>query len=136
MKESKFLGTLLSSHPDFLPIEQAIREKYGLPELSPDDDPITEVLLGDERIPHEEFRKGIKFRVREIAILLSYQFLRVIRGESFFSPVFPSCLTTQLLFLKNLFCLPKTTPKQPILSPFSADQFQENTRRKPIYLHI
>jgi len=40
MKESKLLGTLLPSHPDLIPIIQAIREKYNLPEISPDDDPI------------------------------------------------------------------------------------------------
>ena len=44
MKESQLLGTLFPSLPDFLPIELATREKYGLPELSPDDDPITEVV--------------------------------------------------------------------------------------------
>jgi hypothetical protein len=45
MKESEFLGTLLPSSPDFLPIEEAIREKYCLPEISPDEIPITEVYL-------------------------------------------------------------------------------------------
>lgn len=54
MKESQFLGTLLPSHPDFLPIVQAIREKYNLPEISPDDDPITEVTIGDEINPFVE----------------------------------------------------------------------------------
>jgi hypothetical protein len=54
MKESEFLGTLLPSHPDFLPIVQAIREKYNLPEISPDDDPITEVTIGDEINPFVE----------------------------------------------------------------------------------
>ena len=65
MKESNFLGTLLPSHPDFLPIEKAIREKYSLPELSPDDDPIAEVFLGDEIVPLEEFRKDIEKHIRE-----------------------------------------------------------------------
>jgi len=51
MKESQFLGTLLPSHPDFLPIEEAIREKYGLPEISPGDEEIAEIFLGDDRIP-------------------------------------------------------------------------------------
>ena len=36
MKESQLLGTLLPSLPDFIPIIQAIREKYNLPEISPD----------------------------------------------------------------------------------------------------
>jgi hypothetical protein len=45
MKESHFIGTLMPSHPDFQPIIQEIREKYSLPEISPDDDPITEIYL-------------------------------------------------------------------------------------------
>ena len=65
MKESEFLGTLLPSHPDFLPIEKAIREKYGLSELSPDDDPIAEVFLGDLSIPLEEFRRDIEKHIRD-----------------------------------------------------------------------
>jgi hypothetical protein len=44
MKEAIFLGTLLPCHPDFLPIEKAIREKYNLPEISPYDEPISEVF--------------------------------------------------------------------------------------------
>jgi hypothetical protein len=48
MKESQFLGTLLPSHPDFLPIEKAIMEKNSLLEISPNDDPIKEIYLGDE----------------------------------------------------------------------------------------
>jgi hypothetical protein len=40
MKEAQFLGSLLPSHPNLIPIIQAIREKYNLPEISPDDDPI------------------------------------------------------------------------------------------------
>jgi len=36
MQESKFIGTLMPSHPDFEPIIQAIREKYQLPEVVPD----------------------------------------------------------------------------------------------------
>jgi hypothetical protein len=43
MKENKFLGALLPSSPDLLPIIQAVREKYNLPEINPDDDSITEI---------------------------------------------------------------------------------------------
>ncbi len=43
MQESKLLGTLLPSSPDFLPIVRQMREKYGLPEIDRDDDPITEL---------------------------------------------------------------------------------------------
>lgn len=60
MKESKFLGALLPSSPDFLPIIEAIREKYNLPEISPDDDPIKEIFLRDEIVPLEEFRREIE----------------------------------------------------------------------------
>jgi hypothetical protein len=70
MKEAQFLGTLLPSHPDFIPIIQAIREKYSLPEISPDDDPITEIYLGDESVPLEEFRQDIEDRIRENLVFL------------------------------------------------------------------
>ena len=65
MKESEFLGTLLPSQPDFIPIEKAIREKYNLPEISPDNEPITEIYLGDENIPLEEIRSEINKLVHE-----------------------------------------------------------------------
>jgi hypothetical protein len=71
MKETQFLGTLLPSHPDFVPIVQAIRDKYKLPEISPGDDPITEIYLGDETIPLEEFRQDIENRIRENLTFLS-----------------------------------------------------------------
>jgi hypothetical protein len=53
------------SHPDLIPIIRAIREKYNLPEISPNDDPIKEIYLGDEIILLEEFRQEIKNRLRE-----------------------------------------------------------------------
>jgi hypothetical protein len=65
MKESQLLGTLLPSLPEFIPILQAIREKYNLPEISPEDDPITEIYLGDEIISFEVFRKDIESLVRK-----------------------------------------------------------------------
>ena len=65
MKESKFLGALLPSSPDFAPIIEAVREKYNLHEVDPDGEPIEEIFLGDEIIPLEEFRKDIENFVRE-----------------------------------------------------------------------
>jgi hypothetical protein len=65
MKESQLLGSLLPSLPDFTPILQAIREKYNLPEISPNGDPITEIYLGDEIIPFDVFRKDIESLVRK-----------------------------------------------------------------------
>ena len=50
MNLPKFIETLLPSSPDFSPIIQTIKDKYKLPEISPDDDGITEVLLADEQI--------------------------------------------------------------------------------------
>jgi hypothetical protein len=65
MKETKLLGSLLPSHPDAIPIIEKIREKYQLPEISPDDDPITEIYLGDEIIPLEVFRQDIENIIQE-----------------------------------------------------------------------
>ncbi len=60
MKEAKLPGALLPSHPDFTPIIQVVEEKYNLPEINPDDDPIEEIYPGDEIITLEEFRLDIK----------------------------------------------------------------------------
>jgi hypothetical protein len=46
MKVNKFLGSLIPTHPDLYPIVQQMRDKHNLPEISPDDDPITERILG------------------------------------------------------------------------------------------
>jgi hypothetical protein len=70
MKESKLFSSLLPSHPGLIPIELAMREKYNLRELSPDDDQITEIYLGDEKVPLEELRKDIESRVRENLTIL------------------------------------------------------------------
>jgi len=47
MKESKFLGALLPSSPDFVPIIEAVREKYNIhiPKMDLDDAPINEMYL-------------------------------------------------------------------------------------------
>jgi len=77
MKESQFLGTLLPSHPDFLPIEQSIREKYNLPEISPGDEEIGEIFLGEEPISLEEFRKDIEKHIRENLSFLPPELLKI-----------------------------------------------------------
>ena len=38
MKETELLGTLMPPHPDILPIIENIREKYQIPEVSPEDE--------------------------------------------------------------------------------------------------
>jgi hypothetical protein len=50
MQESKLLGKLLRSSPDFLPLVEQMRDKYGLPELAPDDEPIEEIFLDGEAV--------------------------------------------------------------------------------------
>lgn len=59
-KEAKFFGNLFTTHPEIALIIQAIRDKYKLPEISPDDEPIEEIYLEDEIIPLEKFRQEIK----------------------------------------------------------------------------
>ena len=71
IKELQIRGTSLPSHSNFLPIEQIVREKYGLPELSLEDDPITDIYLRDEIILLEEFRNEIENIVRENLSFLS-----------------------------------------------------------------
>lgn len=51
MQENKLLGTLLPSHPDLIPIIREVRQKYKLPEISLDAEPIEEIYLEDEIIP-------------------------------------------------------------------------------------
>lgn len=60
MKESRFLGALLPSSPDFAPIIEAVRGKYNLHEVDPDGEAIKEIYLGDEIVPLEEFRKDLE----------------------------------------------------------------------------
>ncbi len=65
MNESKFLGALIPASPNFAPIIKTVREKYSLPDLSPKDDPITEIYLGDDIISLEEFRRDIRSQILE-----------------------------------------------------------------------
>lgn len=60
MLEAAFLGGILPSHPDYEPFIQAIRTKYNLREVYPQDDPIEEIILGDEMISTDEFVQNVK----------------------------------------------------------------------------
>jgi hypothetical protein len=60
MQESRLLGTLLPSSPDFLPIVRQLRKKYGLPELAPGDDPINETFLDGRPVALEDLWQEIK----------------------------------------------------------------------------
>lgn len=85
MKESEFLGTLLPSHPDFFPIVQSIREKYSLPEISPDYEAIKEIFLGEKIIPLEEFRKDIENQIRQDLSFMPPDLLKLYLPEKAFS---------------------------------------------------
>lgn len=63
MQEAKFLGGLLPSHPDYLPVIEAIREKYNLPPMYPQDEPIKDIYLGDEIITLSQFTQDVKTHV-------------------------------------------------------------------------
>lgn len=65
MNEQKFLGSLLPSSPDFVPIIEAIRGKYKLQEVSPEGEVIEEIYLEDRIVPLEEFHQNIKDYLRE-----------------------------------------------------------------------
>jgi len=52
-------------HPDIQPILQYFREKYNIPEISPDENTINEIYLDDEIVPLEEFRQEIENRILE-----------------------------------------------------------------------
>lgn len=63
MLESELLGTLLPTHPDLFPIVEKIREKYLIPEVSPDHDELTEILLAND-IDWQAVRRDIEREVK------------------------------------------------------------------------
>lgn len=71
MKEAEFLGTLIPSHPDLLPIIQAVREKYDIPTFTTDDEALIELIFSDKEIDWSEVRKDIEERIRAEANLIS-----------------------------------------------------------------
>jgi hypothetical protein len=81
MKEPKFIGTLMPSHPGFQPIIQEIREKYQLPEVDLDGEPITEIYLGDEIIPLENFRQEIRSLVEQSTSYLPAEYANFYKGK-------------------------------------------------------
>ena len=85
MKKFSISRTLLPSHSGFPPIEKTIREKYGLPKLSPDKDRIAEIFLGDEIVPLEEFRKDIEECVRGNLAFIPLDLLELHLSAKIFS---------------------------------------------------
>lgn len=86
MKETKLLGSLMPSHPDAKPIIDTLRKKYQLPEISPDDDAITEIYLGDEIIPLEAFRDEVESMVQESEIFITPEskFYRIYKNAKLY----------------------------------------------------
>jgi hypothetical protein len=62
MKDPQLLGKLIPSHPDLLPIIENIREKCQIPEVRPEDDDITKVLLTNYEIDWDVMRDYPKNR--------------------------------------------------------------------------
>ena len=69
MKETKLLGKLLPSHPDILPIFEEIREKYGIPEISPNDDSLKMLLEYELEIDWEAVHSEILEKVKQTNLL-------------------------------------------------------------------
>jgi hypothetical protein len=67
MKQSELLGTLMPGNPVIFPIIENIREKYGIPEIRPEDEDMTEVLLTSD-IDWESVHRDIEAQVREIPL--------------------------------------------------------------------
>lgn len=76
--ETKLIGTLLPSHQYFIPILKDIREKYNIPEIGPEDDGITEILLADEDIDWEEVHQEIKNKISNLEEIFPEQLLGLI----------------------------------------------------------
>ncbi len=64
MRESKLIGTFLPSSPDLLPTIQQMWKKYGLTELSPDDELIQELFLKGAGVILENFHQEFGALVR------------------------------------------------------------------------
>jgi len=70
MRESTLFSSLLPSHPDLLPILQNIRNKYGIPEIDPDDIGMKEIFLSDNDINWQSVHQEIEAQIRNSPELL------------------------------------------------------------------
>lgn len=103
MKEATILGDLLPSHPDLVPIIEAIRAKYGLVEVPLDGDPIEEIFLNDEPVRFEEFRNDIKAHLLENLDFLPPDFIKQYKASKSLA---------ELKTVKNTALLPKYWKEQ------------------------
>ena len=65
MQENKLFGALLPTHPDILPIIEAVRKKYDIPEINPNDEDFIEFLISNEEYDWQAIREEIEQRIRE-----------------------------------------------------------------------
>jgi len=70
MQLSELLGKLLPGHQDTLPIINAIREKYQIPEILPEDEDFTKILLSNNEIDWQAVRNDIEQQIRESDLFL------------------------------------------------------------------
>ncbi|HCC78588.1 MAG: hypothetical protein A2X25_09745 [Chloroflexi bacterium GWB2_49_20] len=81
MKETELLVALIPSHPNLTPIIQNLRGKYNLPEISPDDEPISEIFSEDAVISLEEFRQEIVNLIRESLTFLPLNAIKIYKSS-------------------------------------------------------
>lgn len=65
MQENKLFGALLPTHPDILPIIEAVKKKYDIPEINPNDEDFIEFLISNEEYDWQAIREEIEQRIRE-----------------------------------------------------------------------
>lgn len=103
MKEAKILGELLPSHPDLIPIIEAIRNKYGLEEVPLDGDPIEEIFLHDKPVALKGFRQDIKKHLLRKMDFLSPDFVLQYKLSKFI---------VEIKEIKGVSILPKSWKEQ------------------------
>ena len=69
LKEAQLFGKLLPTHPEILPILEEIREKYQLPEISPQDDSLKILVRYELELDWDAIHAEILGRVKESALL-------------------------------------------------------------------
>ena len=69
LKEAQLFGKLLPTHPEILPILEGIREKYQLPEISPQDDSLKKLVQYELELDWDAIHAEILEKVKETNFL-------------------------------------------------------------------
>jgi hypothetical protein len=72
MKESALFSSLLPSYPDLHPILQNIRDKYGIPEIDPDDIGMKEIHLSGNEIDWQSVHQEIETQIYTFSECLGF----------------------------------------------------------------